>query len=243
MTVVRPPRGPGRARRSVRSTRSPRRPAPTTSTTSSRSRRERDSDRAGPSSKGGSPWTPPIVRRTGFRRVGMRPMVLFLVLVLLALAAVAVISVGSRNRAAPPFGPGGQREHRVRLRRRPVRPRLARSRAATPDRRAGRARRRALLPRRPADRLRQRRRRSRQGDRRQRRRLQSARSSSDEPFTGDDRGVVAGQPIHGAHDHEGRRTIGTVDRGGRRIGRPEVDGRRTRASWARPTTRRTTAPC
>ena len=46
-----------------------------------------------------------IAGRTGFRRVGMRPLVILLVLVLLALAAVAVVSVGSRNRSAPPFGP------------------------------------------------------------------------------------------------------------------------------------------
>ena len=53
-------------------------------------------------------WLPmgtAISARAGFRRVNMRPIVLFVVIALLAIAAFAVVSVGSRNRAAPPFGP------------------------------------------------------------------------------------------------------------------------------------------
>ena len=41
----------------------------------------------------------------------------------------------------------------------------------------------------------------------------------DEPFTGACGGVVARQPIDGAHDDQGRRPVGPVDRGDRRIRR------------------------
>ncbi len=69
-------------------------------------------------------WLPmdtAIAGRTGFRRVGMRPLVILLVLVLLAVAAVAVVSVGSRNRSAPPFGPAANGQPRLQLRRRSLR--------------------------------------------------------------------------------------------------------------------------
>jgi Tol biopolymer transport system component len=53
-------------------------------------------------------WLPmdtALTRRAGFRRVSLRPIVVVAILALLAIAAVAALTVGSRNRAAPPFGP------------------------------------------------------------------------------------------------------------------------------------------
>ena len=79
--------------------------------------------------------------------------------------------------------PGRQRRTRLRAERRPVRPRLARRRAAAPHRRAGRPARRPVLVRRPAGRLRQHRVRGRPRRGRERRWV-SPREILDRPFTG-----------------------------------------------------------
>ena len=66
--------------------------------------RARDSGPAGPSSEGGSPWTPRSREAPGWLRGPVRPLLLLLLLAAL-LAAAAALYVGSQRRVPAPYGP------------------------------------------------------------------------------------------------------------------------------------------